>query len=177
MIIGTASAPTALMPSRADIDPVDLPSFLPGIVMVDVGLRAVSPSPIAWSARARRKRAATIPTGKSVFDNWDGRSQEDVLENYRLVIEKQVRAVRRRPHAWIPSATGWKPEPSSCRCPMTGETVNKILIYTEYKDRQGERLRLLDHFGKTRFDHVVFGVLRLCSRARRSSSRHSNRSA
>jgi hypothetical protein len=53
-----------LMPRRADIEPLDLPSFLPGIVMVDIGYQP-TPSPTAWSAGAKRKRADTIPPARA----------------------------------------------------------------------------------------------------------------
>ena len=70
-----------------------------------------------------------------MFDNWDGRSQEDVLENYRLVIEKKCvlydgDRTMDPERDWLESGTIFLPLSDD------GETVNKILIYTEYKDRQ-----------------------------------------
>jgi hypothetical protein len=123
------------MPRRADIEPLDLPSFLPGIVMVDV---AYEPYSLIYRLVGTREAEARghNPTGKSVFDNWDGRSQEDVLENYRLVIEKKCvlydadRSMDPE-RDWLEAGTVFLPLSDD------GETVNKTLIYTEYKDRQG----------------------------------------
>ena len=56
------------MPSRADIEPLDLPSYLPGIVMVDVGH---DPYTLTYRLVGTREAEARghNPTGKSVFDN------------------------------------------------------------------------------------------------------------
>lgn len=123
-----------LMPRRADIEPLDLPSFLPGIVMVDVGYAPLSLTYRVIGTREAEARGHN-PTGKSVFDNWDGRSQEDVLENYRLVVgnrhplydgDRTMDPER----DWLEAGTVFLPLSDD------GETVNKILIYTEYKDRR-----------------------------------------
>jgi hypothetical protein len=75
-----------------------------------------------------------------VFDNWDGRSQQDVLENYRLVVEKKcvlydADRTMDPERDWLEHGTVFLPLSDD------GETVNKILIYTEYKDRQAVGFR------------------------------------
>ena len=85
--------------------------------MVDVGYEPYSLTYRLVGTREAEARGHN-PTGKSVFDNWDGRSKEDVLENYRLVIETKCVLLTTPIAPWIPSATGWRPERSFCRCRM-----------------------------------------------------------
>ena len=110
------------MPSRADIEPLDLPSFLPGIVMVDIGYEPYTLTYRLVGTREAEARGHN-PTGKSVFDNWDGRSAEDVLENYRLVIEKKC--VLYDADRTLDPDRNWL------------EAGTSFLPLSEYKDRQG----------------------------------------
>lgn len=124
---------TRLMPSRADIDPLDFPGYLPGIVMVDVGYEPFTLTYRLVGTRECEARGHN-PTGRSVFEAWDGRSQEDVIENYRQVVARKAPIYDfDRTHdpqrEWIENGTVFLPLADD------GETVNKILIYTEYKDR------------------------------------------
>ena len=122
-----------LMPTRADIDPVDFPSYLPGIVMVDVGYE---PFTLIYRLVGTREAEARghNPTGRSVFEGWDGRSQEDVIENYQLVVARKsplydADRTLDPTREWLEAGTVFLPLSGD------GQTVNKILIYTEYKDR------------------------------------------
>ena len=122
-----------LMPRRADIDPLDFPSYLPGVVMVDVGYE---PLTLTYRLVGTREAGARgrDPTGESVFESWDGRSQEDVIENYQQVIARKsplydADRTQDPQREWLEAGTVFLPLSDD------GETVNKILIYTEYKDR------------------------------------------
>jgi hypothetical protein len=122
-----------LMPSRADIDPLDFPTYLPGIVMVDVGYEPLTLTYRLVGTREAEARGHN-PTGRSVFEAWDGRSQEDVIENYQSVIARKgplydADRTLDPTREWLEAGTVFLPLSDD------GETVNKILIYTEYKDR------------------------------------------
>ena len=122
------------MPSRTDIDPLEMPSYLPGIVMVDVGYEPFSLTYRLVGTREAEARGAD-PTGKSVFEAWDGRSEDDVIENYRQVIARKAplydadRTLDPE-RDWLEAGTVFLPLSDD------GETVNKVLIYTEYRDRR-----------------------------------------
>lgn len=122
-----------LMPSRADIDPLDFPSYLPGIVMVDVGHEPLTLTYRLVGTREAEARGHN-PTGRSVFEAWDGRSQEDVIENYQSVVSRKgplydADRTLDPTREWLEAGTVFLPLSDD------DETVNKILIYTEYKDR------------------------------------------
>ncbi len=53
------------MPRRADIDPMEIPSYLPGIVMVDIGYEPFSLTYRVVGTRARRRRAAPTPPARA----------------------------------------------------------------------------------------------------------------
>ena len=111
-----------------------MPSYLPGIVMVDVGYEPFSLTYRLVGTREAEARGAD-PTGKSVFEAWDGRSEDDVIENYRQVIARKVplydgdRTLDPE-RDWLEAGTVFLPLSDD------GETVNKVLIYTEYRDRR-----------------------------------------
>jgi len=122
------------MPGRDDIDPVELVKFLPYISIIDA---------VADARRFVYRLVGTMeveirgfdPTGKGVADAFFAASAEAALANYQKVCDLRApfyeqdafQAVDR----WINEANLFLPLSDD------GETVNKILIYTEYKDRQG----------------------------------------
>ncbi len=78
------------MPSRADLDPAEIKSFLPSIMLVDV----VSRSPLQLRYRLVGTREAQArggdPTGKLIGEAFFGRSEGQVLENYLDVTSRGV---------------------------------------------------------------------------------------
>lgn len=75
------------MPSRADLDPVEMRSWLPGIILVDV-LRG--PHRMIYrvvGTRSVAMRNADV-TGQPVEEGRHGDKLAHVLENYRLVVEE-----------------------------------------------------------------------------------------
>jgi hypothetical protein len=84
------------MPARADLDPLEMRPWLPGIVLVDVRRRdpgdpGAGPYPYQLTYRLVGTRATGLrgreATGKTVDEAYFGTNLPDVLENYRLVIE------------------------------------------------------------------------------------------
>jgi len=121
-----------LMPSRGDIAPEEIKSFLPGIMIVDV----ISASPIHLVYRLIGTREATVrgydPTGKSVEEHYDGQCWEDTRDNYSLVINNKA-PVYDGEYNTDPNRQ-WR-ETGTIFLPLSEDdkTVNKILVYTEYK--------------------------------------------
>jgi hypothetical protein len=164
------------MPSRADIDPAEIVSYLPSIVMVDV----LS----ADRLELRYRLAGTLeteargydPTGRSVSDSFQGTSSIDVLENYRLVI------ARRRPvfdTACVPTTQQRLLEKGTILLPLSddGENVNIVIVYTAF-DRVGypERLKSdpaeLQEERPTRISQRPWSLYRSKTRLRRRTRKH-----
>jgi hypothetical protein len=84
-----------VMPARADLDPLEMKAWLPGIVLVDVRHAASGANPgytltyrlVGTRATGIRGREAT---GRTVQEAYFGTSLPDVLENYRLVVEERI---------------------------------------------------------------------------------------
>lgn len=121
------------MPSRADIDPAEMIPFLPNLVLVDV----VSHTPLELTYRLVGTREVEArgrdPTGQPVADAFYCRSKEAALTNYRLVIDLKGplfdSEVRDSPYSRLSDR-------GSIFLPLSddGETVNKILVYTAFKE-------------------------------------------
>jgi hypothetical protein len=77
------------MPSRADIDPVELKPFLPRITLVDV---VDDQRHLVYRLAGTREVEArgADPTGKPVGDAYFGPSQNEVVRRYNYVIEYQA---------------------------------------------------------------------------------------
>jgi hypothetical protein len=77
------------MPSRADIDPVELKRFLPRITLVDVvGDQRRLVYRLAGTREVEARGAD--PTGKPVGDAFFGPSSAEVMRRYNYVIEHQA---------------------------------------------------------------------------------------
>ena len=137
-----------LMPSKTDINPVDIPHLLPGIVLVDVldhepwlRYRLVGTYQVAMRGRD--------PTGQPVRDNYLGHHlgrqeyEDAVLENYRLVIERRsfvydycyiTRDGVVMPIHWQGQAIR---EEGTLLLPLSsdGEAVDMVMAYTDYSAR------------------------------------------
>jgi hypothetical protein len=126
------------MPARADLDPLEMRAWLPGIVLVDVALRGpgedVSLSRYRLTYRLVGTRATGIrgreATGKTVDEAYFGTNLRDVLENYRLVIE-----TRGPVYDWNRSRSpnGLMRLAETLLLPLSsdGETVDMVVIYFE----------------------------------------------
>lgn len=117
------------MPSRANLDPIEMKEWLPGITLVDV---FHNPRKLVYrlvGAKMIELRGRNV-TGMTVEEGFIGSSLADVLENYRLAIEEKTLVYDWDP---LPSPDGWLREPEGLLLPLSsdGETVDKIIIYAE----------------------------------------------
>lgn len=82
-----------LLPARADLDPLEMKEWLPGVVLVDVTRDVGRQPPYRLTYRLIGTRATELReregTGKTVEEGYFGNSLAEVLENYRLVIEER----------------------------------------------------------------------------------------
>ncbi len=121
------------MPSRADLDPIEMKQWLPGITLIDV---FENPRRLVYrlvGTKLIELRGRDV-TGMTVEEGFIGASLEDVLENYRLVIEEKTLVYDWDP---LPSPDGWFREPEGLLLPLStdGETVDKVIIYSEVTRR------------------------------------------
>lgn len=121
-----------LMPSRSDIDPAEIVAFLPSIIILDV----VSQDPL----RLRYRLVGTMeaearggdPTGKLVGEAFHGRSAQEVLENYRLIVTRAA-PVYDGDYVSLPKPQdGALEEMGTILLPLSddGHTVNKVVVFT-----------------------------------------------
>lgn len=117
------------MPSRADLDPIEMKRWLPGIIIVDV---LENPRRLVYrlvGSRSVALRQADV-TGKTVAEAYHGTSLGDVLENYRLVIDEH-RVVYDAEQK--PSGSGLLKDSETLLLPLSsdGIKVDKVIIYLE----------------------------------------------
>lgn len=130
------------MPARGDFDPVEMKEWLPGIVLVDV-----EHNPRRLVYRLVGTRSVSLKqrdvTGQTVEDGYHGSSLDEILENYRQVIEGRC------------AVYDWEVQVSQNRhledsetllLPLSndGETVNMVMIYFElnpHVDQGDDELR------------------------------------
>ncbi|HVO04078.1 MAG TPA: PAS domain-containing protein [Candidatus Cybelea sp.] len=81
------------LPARADLDPLEMKEWLPGIVLVNVAADGGRAPPYRLTYRLIGTRATDLrgheAAGKSVEEAYFGNSLAEILENYRLVIEER----------------------------------------------------------------------------------------
>jgi len=114
------------LPSRANIDPVEIVALLPYVTLVDV----VQPGPEfvyrLVGAHERRHRGAN-PTGKSLDDAYSGLDREYCYGNYRYVAGTGQHLFDSTPE---PAATGELVASEVLFVPLAddGETVDTIMV-------------------------------------------------
>jgi hypothetical protein len=119
------------MPSRADIDPLDLPHLLPRVTLVDV-----VDDERRYVYRLAGTKEVEIrgfdPTGKSVLEAFFANSAEEALANYDTVC-----ATRAPLYVVDPFQTGDRfVSEEDLFLPLSndGETVNMIVNFSVYRD-------------------------------------------
>lgn len=119
------------MPSRADIDPAEIITFLPGVILVDIGR---DPFRLTYRLVGTREVDARgyDPTGMSVFEHSIGVDRREVIENYRLVVEDG--RIVFDPEV-IRSAEVQLEEVGTLYLPLStdGKTVDMVLIYSHHR--------------------------------------------
>jgi len=122
------------MPARADIDPLEMKEWLPGVALVEVRRDPHSPYGHTLHYRLIGTRPTKLRgrevTGMSVELGYFGASLEAALENYRLVIEEKTPV-----YDWdhTPSPDGLAREAETLLLPLSsdGATVDMVLVYQE----------------------------------------------
>jgi hypothetical protein len=126
---------TRSMPARADLDPVEMKPWLPGVALVEVKCQPTARFPYSLRYRLIGTRPTQLRgrevTGMTVEEGFFGASLEAALENYRLVIEEK-KPVFDWDHT--PATGGFAREGETLLLPLSGdggETVDMVLVYQE----------------------------------------------
>ncbi len=130
------------MPSRADIDPVDIPNFLPNVILVDMEhdpfllrYRLVGTDIVS--------KCGFDLTGKIVGDAYFGPDADSVLAHYRYIVE--TRDIRLADAPFV-EPRGWYVYAERIIMPLSDDddTVNMVFIYALWSHapkNKDERLR------------------------------------
>lgn len=119
-----------LMPRRADLDPLEIPRYLPDICLVDV-----VPDARRYVYRLIGTNEATMrgrdPTGMAVGEGYFGTSAQSVFLNYDGVTKSRAPRLDRDPS--ITSDDRFI-QHESIFLPLSddGENVNMVLVFTVY---------------------------------------------
>ena len=125
---------TRAMPSRADLDPLEMKPWLPGVALVEVKHEPTARSPYTLRYRLVGTRPTTLRgrevTGRTVEEGYFGADLDAALENYRLVIEEK-KVVYDWDHT--PSGSGFAREGETLLLPLSsdGKTVDMVVVYQE----------------------------------------------
>lgn len=112
------------MPARADLDPLEMKTWLDGILLLDVHY-----NPLTLVYRLVGARSSST-RGKTVQEGYHGPALEEVLEDYRLVVEERTPV-----YDWsgTPSQSGVMLHAEALLLPLAddGETVNMVIVYID----------------------------------------------
>jgi hypothetical protein len=122
------------MPSRGDLDPAEIKTMLPSMILVDVVYDAAGKADFVYRLLGTREVdiRGENPTGKRVADAYFGPSLENVLGCYQTVVES------REPYLddeyYVRDGDHFADE-ANIFLPLSndGERVNMILVYTAYR--------------------------------------------
>jgi len=115
------------MPSRADIDPLEMRQWLPRIMLVDV-----SPDGQKFTYRLVGTQIVDLlginPTGRSVETAWPEEGVPMLLEAYREVVETREPVFCQQVSDWL---SDQEPSAWAMRLPLSsdGTEVDMILAY------------------------------------------------
>lgn len=147
------------MPARGDFDPLEMKEWLPGIVLVDVERNpdvahaADDVSAADWG-RAYRLTYRLVGTrsvelkqrdvtGQTVQEGYHGSSLDEILENYRQVIDGRCAL-----YDWevAVSQSRHLEDNETLMLPLSndGETVNMIMVYFELNPHFGDEFGQLE---------------------------------
>jgi hypothetical protein len=120
------------MPSRADIDPVEIPTYLANVILVDMQHYPLRLRYRLVGTDIVRKRGFD-PTGKNVGDAFFGPDAESVLHHYRAIAERRVVRFIDAPFV---EPRGWYVYSERIMMPLSDddETVNMALVYALWRD-------------------------------------------
>lgn len=115
------------MPTRADIDPLEMRQWLPRLTLVDVGQDASS-----FTYRLVGTQIVDLlgvnPTGRLVETAWPEEMADHVVEGYHQVAETRKPLFCQQINSWLEDQT---PTAWAMRLPLSsnGEDVDMILAY------------------------------------------------
>jgi hypothetical protein len=113
------------MPTRADIDPLEMRQWLPRLMLVDV-----SPDGERFTYRLVGTQIVDLlgvnPTGRLVETAWPGEIAHHIVAGYREVVETRKPMFCQQISPWQEDPTAW-----AMRLPLSsdGEGVDMILAY------------------------------------------------
>jgi hypothetical protein len=117
-----------LMPARADLDPVEMKAWLPGIQLIDVH---ENPRRLIYRlvGEVEVEMRGFSHQGREVGDAYFAVSREEALRNYYLVIDARTMV-----YDWARyrTASGFHVSQETIFLPLSddGETVNKVITFT-----------------------------------------------
>lgn len=115
------------MPTRADIDPLEMRQWLPRLMLVDVGSDGRS-----FTYRLVGTQIVDLlgvnPTGRLVETAWPEEIADQVVDGYREVVETCKPVFCQQINGWLEDQT---PTAWAMRLPLSsnGEEVDMILAY------------------------------------------------
>jgi hypothetical protein len=116
------------MPSRADLDPLEMKIFLPGIIIVDV-----VPDERLFVYRLVGTREVQLrgndPTGKSLAEGYFGESFDESMRAYQRVVDTSAPFYESEP---FETPHGRLSNEEILFLPLSddGKTINKILVFS-----------------------------------------------
>lgn len=118
------------MPARADIDPLEMVPFLPGIMLIDVvaDVRRFVYRLVGTREVAIRGRD---PTGKSVAEGFYGTSAETSMASYQDVVDRCAPRLERREFT-TPDGRYGREQVILLPLSDDGARVNMIIVYTHH---------------------------------------------
>jgi hypothetical protein len=122
------------LPSRADLDPLEMKDWLAGIILVDVQQHPRKLTYRVVGSRSVDLRKADV-TGKTVEEGFHGPTLAEVLENYRLVVEERMLVYD---YDGTISHSGLMRDSETLMLPLStdGKIVDKVIVYLEVEDLQ-----------------------------------------
>lgn len=116
------------MPARADLDPIEMKAWLPGIQLIDVH---ENPRRLVYRlvGEVEVEMRGFSHAGREVADAFFAVSQEEALRNYNLVIDRKTMV-----YDWAryKTASGFHVSQETIFLPLSddGVTVNKVITFT-----------------------------------------------
>lgn len=115
-------------PARRDLDPLDIPGLLPGIIMLEV--TSTDPLDLVYRVVGTREVSyrGNDPTGQPVSSAYHGESKEQVLYVYRTVMERMEPAFLREP---VFSLKKIYVNEENLYLPLSddGKSVNRVIVF------------------------------------------------
>lgn len=122
------------MPSRADIEPAEIKTFLPLSILVDVTYDERGEPDFTYRLVGTREVEirGNDPTGRRVAEAYHGPSVENVIGCYRLVVDNRVPFLD--DEYFVRDGDNFADE-ANLFLPLSndGERVNMVMVFTAYR--------------------------------------------